>query len=472
MSDNKRKNQEMPGIVNGVELNTANNYAEEKFHGERGHGFAAERANNLYDKLTGNDAQILGDDNAKNGADRIVNGANIQSKYCKSGSKCIQECFENGTFRYYNNDGSPMQIEVPSDKYEDAVRAMQNRIDKGQIKGVTNAEDIIRKGHFTYEQAKNLAKAGTIESLTYDAVNGIVTAAYSGGISVAITFWCSYRNVKNFEDALADAIGAGIQVGGIAFAGAVLSGQLTKAGLNTLLVSSSDALVSAIGPRASAQLVNAFRSGTNIYGAAAMKSASKMLRSNAITGIATVLVLSAGDVVNIFRGRISAAQLFKNVVNTGAGVAGGIGGWGAGAAAGATFGSIIPGIGTAIGGFLGGLAGAFAGGSVASEVSKAVTDEFIEDDSKEMVRILEKEFQTIATNYLLNEKEAESVADNLKEHVDGGTLKDMYASTNRHSFAYKLIEKNTKPIINNRPKVQLPSQSDLTRGLREALENA
>ena len=54
---------------------------------------------------------------------------------------------------------------------------MQNRIDKGQIKGVTNAEDIIRKGHFTYEQAKNLAKAGTIESLTYDAVNGIV---YSG----------------------------------------------------------------------------------------------------------------------------------------------------------------------------------------------------------------------------------------------------------------------------------------------------
>ena len=238
------------------------------------------------------------------------------------------------------------------------------------------------------------------------------------------------------------------------------------------MVSSSDALVSAIGPRASAQLVNAFRSGTNIYGAAAMKSASKMLRSNAITGIATVLVLSTGDVVNIFRGRISAAQLFKNVVNTGAGVAGGIGGWGAGAAAGAAIGSIIPGIGTAIGGFIGGLTGAFAGGSVASEVSKAVTDEFIEDDSKEMVRILEKEFQTIATNYLLNEKEAESVADNLKEHVDGDTLKDMYASNNRHSFAYKLIEKNTTPIINNRPKVQLPSQSDLTRGLREALENA
>ena len=43
-------------------------------------------------------------------------------------------------------------------------------------------------------------------------------------------------------------------------------------------------------------LVNAFRSGTNIYGAAAMKSAAKLLRSNVITGVVTFAVLSVGDV--------------------------------------------------------------------------------------------------------------------------------------------------------------------------------
>lgn len=80
MSDKDKNNQNMPGIVTGIELNSANNYAEEKFHGARGHGYAAERANNLYDKFMGNDAEILGDDNAKNGADRIVNGANIQMR--------------------------------------------------------------------------------------------------------------------------------------------------------------------------------------------------------------------------------------------------------------------------------------------------------------------------------------------------------------------------------------------------------
>lgn len=31
--------------------------------------------------------------NALNGADRIVDGIEIQSKYCKTGSRCINECF-------------------------------------------------------------------------------------------------------------------------------------------------------------------------------------------------------------------------------------------------------------------------------------------------------------------------------------------------------------------------------------------
>ena len=40
-------------------------YDEERFHSKQGHGFAAERANDLYDKLTGHKSQIVGDDNQK-----------------------------------------------------------------------------------------------------------------------------------------------------------------------------------------------------------------------------------------------------------------------------------------------------------------------------------------------------------------------------------------------------------------------
>ncbi len=458
-----RNSASMSGIINGMQLNTVNNYFEEKFQGARGHGFAAERANDLYDRLTGKDARIVGDDNAKDGADRIVNGVNIQSKYCSSGAKCVRECFRDGNFRYYNADGSPMQIEVPSDKYDDAVRAMQDRIDKGQVRGVKRAEDIIRKGNITYEQAKNITKFGTVESLTYDAANGLITGFYAGGVSTAITFAVSTWQGKNFDEALDNSVRAGLQVGGISFAGAVVAGQLSKAGLNSALVGSSEALVSMMGPRASAHLVNAFRSGTNIYGAAAMKSASKLLRGNAITGAATVLVMSAGDVVNIFRGRISGAQLFKNVVNTTSEVAGGVGGWAAGAAAGAVFGPV--------GALAGGLFGAFAGSSAAGKVSRAVTDEFIEDDAKAMVRIIESEWQDVAFDYLLSEREANRSMEALQSRLsDGSKLKDMYASNDRHGYARRLLVDCVEPIVKKRPRVTLPTANELTRGLRKVLE--
>ena len=145
----------------------------------QGHGFAAERAEHVRDLYHGEDVKILGDNNAKNGADRLVNGVEIQSKYCRSGVACIQECFENGQYRYYSSNGEPMKIEVPADMYEDAVKAMRRRIANNEIEGVINpdeATNLVKKGHYTYAQVKQIAQAGTIESLTFDAANGMIVA--------------------------------------------------------------------------------------------------------------------------------------------------------------------------------------------------------------------------------------------------------------------------------------------------------
>ena len=94
----------------------------------------------------------------------------IQSKYCATGERCVNECFEQdgkGAFRYMI-DGKPMQIEVPSDKYDEALKAMEEKIRNGQVNGVMDpveAKKIIWKGHFTYAQAKNIAKAGLNSAL-------------------------------------------------------------------------------------------------------------------------------------------------------------------------------------------------------------------------------------------------------------------------------------------------------------------
>ena len=464
---------EVGGVVFGNVSNAGNMYGQDKFNTLRGHGFAAERANHLFDVVTGKDAKIAGDNNALNGADRIVNGVEIQSKYCNSGSKCISECFDENGFRYWNSNGEPMQIEVPSDKYEAAVQSMKNRISKGEVKGVTDPEEaknIIRKGNFTYEQVKNIARAGTVESIAFDAVNGIIISTCAFGISTAVSFAVSVWNGESFEKSIKAAAFSGLRVGGITFITAVLGSQLSKAGLNSALVGSSETIVRLIGPKASAMLVNAFRSGANIYGAAAMKSAAKLLRGNIITGSVTVLVLSSADVLNIFRGRISGKQLFKNIVNTTSTVAGGTAGWIGGATAGAAIGSAVPVIGTAIGGVVGGIVGSVAAGAVSGKVSEKVVSVFIEDDVNEMIKIIEDEFQYLANEFLLTQSEAENVVERLKDNLNGSVLKDMFASSDRKGFARNLLIDYTEAEAMKREMINLPSDIDILNGIKEVFE--
>lgn len=447
-------------------------YDEEKFHARQGHGFAAERANHLYDKMTRHKAKILGDDNAKNGADRIVDGVYIQSKYCATGTRCVNECFEEngkGLFRYML-DGKPMQIEVPSDSkiYDDAVRTMEDKIKNGQVPGVTDpkeAKEIVRKGHFTYTQAKNIAKAGTVESLTYDAVSGAVIATSAFGVTAAITFASALWNGEDFDVSLKRATWSGLKVGGTAFITSLLSSQFLKAGLNHALVNSSEAVVRLMGPKASAVLINAFRTASKpIYGAAAMKSAAKLLRGNVVTAGVSVAVLSTVDIANIFRRRISGKQLFKNLANTTGTVAGGTLGWMAGAAAGS---AIAPGAGTIIGGLLGSL----GLGGVAGKATNAATGIFMEDDADEMVRILQTVFETVANEYLLSQSEAEKCVDRLGERLNGRILKDMYASKNRNAFARDLIIPIVEACVASRDFIAMPSDDEMLNSLRELLED-
>ena len=93
---------EIAGSVNAAENAAAGQSQMDKFQAAQGHGFAAEQANNLHDILTGKDAKIVGGDNAKDGPDRMVNGVNIQTKYCHDAASSVQAAFENGQCRYVN----------------------------------------------------------------------------------------------------------------------------------------------------------------------------------------------------------------------------------------------------------------------------------------------------------------------------------------------------------------------------------
>lgn len=453
-------------------IQSSNIYADNVLlSASRGHGFAAEKANNMYDKLTGKNATIIGGDNELNGADRLVNGVKIQTKYCKTGSKCVGECFENNKLRYLNSDGTPMKIEVPSDKYESAVKAMENRIKEGQVPGVTDpkeARNIIKKGQFTYQQARNIARFGTIESITYDAINGVKIASTSLGISAAITFAYAIWNGENIEGALESAIYSGIKVGGISFISTIITSQLGRTGIEQSLRPATDYLVKQIGPKATSNIVNSLRIGAKpIYGVAATNNLSKLLRGNIVANTATLSILSIADISRLAKGQISEGQAFKNITSTAAGIAGGTVGYSGGALIGASIGSVIPVVGTAVGAVVGGLIGGMATGSVANKVTKSTLDNFIEDDAKAMLKIIEVQFVQVAQDFLLNEIEIKQVSEKLQNLDLFKEMRVMYSSNDRNKFAYNLIEKIAIEIFKKRKKIELPSDENVLKAIGE-----
>lgn len=448
-------------------------FDQEKLHARQGHGFAAEQANNLHDRLRGEEARVLGDDFSKNGPDRIVNGQWIQSKYYANGREAINACFEDGgrgAFRYVGRQGEPMVIEVPKDDaiYEQALKAMREKIANGQVDGVTDpaqAESLVKKGHYTYQQARNIAKAGNVDSLKFDATNGAVTAASAFGVSAIIAFGTCIWNGDKPEVAAKKAALCGLKVGGTSFIVSVISSQLLKTGLNSAMVSSTEAIATALGPKACAVIVNAFRTGSNIYGAAAMKSAAKLLRGNAVVAGLTVVMLSSFDIANIVRGRISPGQLAKNLAGTLSSVAGGTAGWVGGAALGSM---VLPGVGTIVGGLIGSL----GGGTAAGAAVNALAGLFIKDDAEQMCAIIEKQIEQIATDYLMTESEVTELVELISRHLDGSTLKDMYASSDRAAFVARLIEGDIEEVVSKRIPIEGDIDGQIANGLVMVMEES
>lgn len=443
------------GVVNKV-------YDEERFHARQGHGFAAERANNLEDRLHGKKATIEGDNNVKNGPDRAIHqpdGAKvlIQSKYCATGRTSINGCFENGgsgEFRYFDSNGKPMVIEVASDTIEDARKAMAGKIENGQVKGVTDpekAKEIVQPGHFTYQQAKNIAKAGNLDSIIYDAKSGVVISLSAFGVSASITLAISIWNGEEPTVALKNAAFSGIKIGGTTLVTTVLASQIAKSSISGAMTPSFQALAKTLSPKAYAALANAFRSGTTLTGGAAINSAAKLLKGNAITAVVTTAVLTSFDVKDIVLGRISGAQLAVNFAKTTTTVVGGTAGWLGGSTVGTM---VLPGVGTVVGGLVGSLV---AGGGLGVLIDKA-TGKFFDSDTDKMIRLIQAAFRDVSEEYLLSQDEAEKISDKLVAKINEKALKKMHSSKDRYWHARGIIEPLANEQVKIRPRIAAPSE--------------
>ena len=366
------------------------------FNGSQGHGFAAERANHLKDIISGKTAELVGVNNARNGPDRLVNGVPIQTKYHRSGANCVADCFQDGSYRYLCSDGSPMPLEVPYDKYESALPAMERRIARGEVPGVSDPRDaklLVRRGFVTYEQAINLTKLGTIESLTYDVVSGARVGRAAFGVAAVVSYALAVWRGENEGESLADACVTGLENGAVAWAGSVLASQLGRTWLR------------------------------------------RSLGCNALTGAATVVVLSSMHFARLFRREVSVGQVLKDLTAAAASVAGSAVGWQAGVRLAAGLGPV--------GALVGGVVGALAMGTLCGTTALRVMDTYIKDDAEEMMAVAETVFRRLALDYQLTEYQATRVARHFASGNLSATLREMYASTDRPAFA----ERRLTPLV-------------------------
>lgn len=370
----------------------------DRFSGAMGHGHAGELMGDTMDKLKLKKTSMDGNSHAKHGADRVVNGTNIQTKYYSTAGKSIGACFENGTAKYINPDGSMMKIEVPRDQYNKAVKAMVRRIENGEVPNEANPQNAaryVKRGALSYEHSQ-IATKSIFDRGSTIVVDGKVKSVSFGQKLV-------YSVGGDFLTGVANTMPTVMISQVWYYVNARWHGQDAEEALK-------GAVLGAVKPilvGASIYTVSSQFGGSNLAKSIFKGATSENIAKGTAIGVTAAITIGP-DVIECLRGRISMQQLVKNTAVTAAG-----------AATGAAIGSIVPGIGTVIGGMVGTMA------------AKAIADKFTEDDSVRMIRIAKEEFIDLVIFCPLKQAEFDEIVN--KVFVDKNTTnlyKEMFASGN------------------------------------------
>ncbi|HAJ5078072.1 TPA: hypothetical protein ACNRZ4_005116, partial [Escherichia coli] len=343
----------------------------------------------------------------------------------------------NGQYRYMGNNG-PMQLEVPRDQYAGAVETMRNKIREGKVPGVTDpaeASRLIRRGHLTYTQARNITRFGTIESVTYDIAEGSVVSLAAGGISFALTasvFWLSTGD----RDAALQT--AAVQAGKTftrTLAVYVTTQQLHRLSVVQGMLKHIDFST------ASPTVRLALQKGT---GAGNISALNKVMKGTLVTSLALVAVTTGPDMIKMLRGRISGAQFIRNLAVASSGVAGGAVGSVAG---GILFSPLGP-----FGALTGRVVGGVLGGMIASAVSGKIAGVLVEEDRVKILAMIQEQVTWLAGSFLLTGHEIENLNENLARVIDQNALEIIFAAgIQQRAATNMLIKPLVVSIIRQRP---------------------
>lgn len=399
----KEADKDIVGVLTAQQIEANTQWVKYKCgkDGLSGHGFAAEDANAMNDMWQGCEVDLTGRDNSKWGADRVSDGQAIQTKYCKTACESVQHGFDPKTGMYAYEG---QVLEVPFDQYDEAVTIMREKIASGKVNGTTNPDDavkIVKRGSVTYQQAKNIARAGNVDSLVFDAQTQSVTAVSAFGISFAINLGMMLlfrdKNNFNFKEAAQMAFLAGLQNGTITMASGILTSQVLRTQFGRNLVACVQQ-----GAKNGVNVVYQNQFGKDlvhnlskalfnkgVYGGAAKNAAVKFLRTNTVTNLAVFVVVSVPDTYYLLQNKMSGTQYIKNLIVSGSGFVGGT--------IGVVLGSML--------GPAGMIGGGLAGGVIFSWASKTIADKISKDDAEKMYQLIQVALIRLSHDYMIQSDE-------------------------------------------------------------------
>ncbi len=141
----------------------------------------------------------------------------LKSKYNITGDRCVDACLSYGELRYLDKEGVPINIEVPYDKYGEAITDFTERRKEGLVNCSIDPATLIKMGSFTYNQVKNIANLNKIKGLRYFSIDGSIELEHTLGISGSIEYALAIWNGNTKEEALEKAIFRAMKIHGLKF---------------------------------------------------------------------------------------------------------------------------------------------------------------------------------------------------------------------------------------------------------------
>ena len=368
----------------------------------------------------------------------------LHNVYCPTVEKTIAIC--EVAFKQFQND-QINYLEVPFDQFDEVQAYFPNN-------------NYIKKGAFTYLQVRHIVQSGNIHHLQMNEQGMITFTEESIGMSTAISFAQSKWNGAERKDAVENAVLTGLAVIGEEFAEEVIEQQIQLVNIAEHIELGSG-VADAFKKNGAKVVVKKMAGGATkkaMYSSVAAKKAITLLNANVVTGAIVTGVMSSVDIVRTIKGKMSPAQLFKNISKTAASVAGSM----IGLIIGGGIGLSIPHVSTAVISLICGIIGLILGSVVTTKIMKKLLDLIIKDDAVKMLDIFNAQLAKSTEHYLLNEHELHQVLHDFNEIYNmPEELRNMYASSDREAFAKELIEGELDRIVRMRMYLQVPTHQEL-----------